>query len=174
MEIQAASTTTDNSGTVVRTWSNVAERWGSFSPASATEQTQAEQIESQITGTVEMRYYDGLSNRHRLLYPKSWTNLAAAITTTDGVSITVDSATGFPPTADLDYIIRVDDEFMIVTDGQGTTTWTVTRGAFGSTPATHLDARPVAFMAVLNIDSPIDPDNRHKDHIITCTEVDKG
>jgi hypothetical protein len=46
-------------------------------------------------------------------------------------SITVTSATGFPSSGN--YRIRIDDEFMLVTAGQGTTSWTVTREAEDST-----------------------------------------
>ncbi|MFA5378587.1 MAG: hypothetical protein WC455_22730 [Dehalococcoidia bacterium] len=69
------------------------------------------------------------------------TTLGAAIETADGTSITVSSATGFPATAQ--YRILVDDELMIVTAGATTTTWTVTRGAEGTTGATHLDGAAV-------------------------------
>lgn len=54
-----------------------------------------------------------------------------AQTTLDGAindsvtSIAVASTAGFPSSGD--FRIRVDDEFMLVTGGQGTTTWTVTR-----------------------------------------------
>jgi hypothetical protein len=49
-------------------------------------------------------------------------------------SIAVASALGFPMNT---YRIRVDEELMNVTAGQGTTSWTVTRGVNGTTPAAH-------------------------------------
>ena len=63
------------------------------------------------------------------------TTLSAAISTTGATSISVTSATGFPGSGN--YNIQVDSEVMTVTAGQGTTTWTVTRGVNGSTAATH-------------------------------------
>ncbi len=69
------------------------------------------------------------------------TTLAAAITSTTATSISVASATGFPQSGV--YPIVVDSEVMFVTGGQGTTTWTVTRGANGSTAATHLNGAAV-------------------------------
>ncbi|MFE5037174.1 hypothetical protein [Streptomyces sp. NPDC056683] len=63
------------------------------------------------------------------------TTLSGAIATTSATSITVTSAAGFPGSGN--YNIQVDSEVMTVTGGQGTTTWTVTRGVNGSTAATH-------------------------------------
>src|SRR5512133_1498446 len=51
------------------------------------------------------------------------TTLTGALTAS-ATTVTVSSATGFPTTP---FQIRVDDEFMQVTAGFGTTTWTVTR-----------------------------------------------
>lgn len=65
------------------------------------------------------------------------TTLSAAITTTTSpTSITVASAAGFPSSGN--YTILIDNEQMTVTAGQGTTTWTVTRGVNSTTAATHL------------------------------------
>jgi len=50
-------------------------------------------------------------------------------------SIVVNSATGFPSSAQ--YRILIGAELMLVTGGAGTTTWTVTRGAEGTTAASH-------------------------------------
>jgi hypothetical protein len=69
------------------------------------------------------------------------TTLSAAITTTDGTSISVASATGAPASGD--FVIIIDSERMLVTAGHGTTTWTVTRGYDGSTAATHLNGATV-------------------------------
>lgn len=51
-----------------------------------------------------------------------------------GVDVT--SALGFPATPP--YTVRVGSEWMRVTAGAGTTTWTVTRGYGGTTAAVHL------------------------------------
>lgn len=69
------------------------------------------------------------------------TTLAAAITTTTQTSISVAANAGFPGTGQFD--IQIDGETMTVTGGQGTNTWTVTRGARGSTAATHASAAAV-------------------------------
>jgi Tfp pilus assembly protein PilX len=69
--------------------------------------------------------------------PGASTTLASAITAGQ-TTMTVASATGFPTSA---FTLRVDDEYMAVTAGFGTTTWTVTRGVNGSTAAAHVTAQ---------------------------------
>jgi hypothetical protein len=53
-----------------------------------------------------------------------------AVGSSSGTTLTVTSATGFPGSGN--YDIQVRNEVMTVTAGQGTTSWTVTRGANGS------------------------------------------
>jgi len=65
------------------------------------------------------------------------TTITGALTAS-ATTVTVASATGFPSSA---FVIRVDDEFMTVTAGFGTTTWTVTRGSNGSTATTHVSGQ---------------------------------
>jgi hypothetical protein len=71
--------------------------------------------------------------------PGANTTLNGAVNATQ-TTITVSSATGFPTST---FTIRVDDEFMTVTGGFGTTTWTVTRGAKNSTAAAHVNSQSV-------------------------------
>lgn len=54
-------------------------------------------------------------------------------------TVTVSSATGFPTTP---FLIRIDDEFMQVIAGFGTTTWTVLR-ATNSSATTHVTGQTV-------------------------------
>jgi hypothetical protein len=65
--------------------------------------------------------------------PKTTTRPTA--TTAGATTITVASAAGFPTTGN--YYIRIDNEVLQVTGGQGTTTWTVSRGQLGTAAATH-------------------------------------
>jgi hypothetical protein len=67
------------------------------------------------------------------------TTLVGAVTATQ-TTITVNSASGFPTTS---FRIRIDDEYMDVTGGFGTTTWTVTRGVNSSTAASHVTSQSV-------------------------------
>lgn len=68
------------------------------------------------------------------------TTLAASMTSGQ-TTLTVPSAAGFPGSGN--YDIQIDSEVMTVTGGQGTTTWTVTRGVNGSTAASHASAAVV-------------------------------
>jgi Tfp pilus assembly protein PilX len=65
------------------------------------------------------------------------TTLNAAMTSSQ-TTISVASANGFPTSGN--YQVRIDDEDMTVTGGQGTTTWTVTRGVNGTTAAARIRA----------------------------------
>ncbi|MFF0268198.1 multicopper oxidase domain-containing protein [Kribbella sp. NPDC004536] len=60
-------------------------------------------------------------------------------------SITVASAAGFPTTGT--YFVRIDNEVLLVTGGQGTTTWTVSRGQLGTSAATHATGAVVSALA---------------------------
>jgi hypothetical protein len=71
--------------------------------------------------------------------PGANTVLTGALTASQ-TSLSVSSATGFPTSA---FVIRVDDEYMTVTAGFGTTTWTVTRGSNGSTATSHVNGQTV-------------------------------
>jgi hypothetical protein len=82
-----------------------------------------------------------------------YTTLAASISTTSASTISVTKYAGFPSTGN--YYIMVDSEQMQVTGGQGTATWTVTRGTNGTTPATHT-APAYVFQSATTI-IPIDP-----------------
>lgn len=64
--------------------------------------------------------------------PASWLTTAVGAT---GTTLTVGTATGFPVSGS--FTIQIDSEQMLVTAGQGTTTWTVRRGINGTTPVSH-------------------------------------
>jgi Tfp pilus assembly protein PilX len=71
--------------------------------------------------------------------PGASTTLSSAINSTQ-TTIGVPSAAGFPMSQ---YKIRVDDEVMTVTGGYGTTMWTVSRGASGTTATSHASGQTV-------------------------------
>lgn len=68
------------------------------------------------------------------------TTLSAAITTTAAASCTVTDATTFPTAGN--FRIKIDAEILIVTAVAGST-FTVTRGAEGTTAATHASGASV-------------------------------
>lgn len=82
-----------------------------------------------------------------------YTTLAAAVTGTGGTSISVTSAAGFPGSGP--FYVMIDAEQMQVTAGFGTTSWTVSRGANGTTAATHASGALVFQSATSLI--PIEP-----------------
>lgn len=84
---------------------------------------------------------EDLLNRKRLHDLDVVTTLAAAILTAGATSIQVASAAEFRTSGS--YSIRIDDEVMLMTAGQGTTTWTVTRGYGGTTAAVHANGASV-------------------------------
>src|SRR5215218_645588 len=71
--------------------------------------------------------------------PGASTTLSSAMTAAQ-TSLTVASASGFPTSQ---FKARIDDEVMTVTSGFGSTGWTVTRGANGTTAAAHATAQTV-------------------------------
>ncbi len=75
--------------------------------------------------------------------PKTTTRPTA--TTGGQTTITVASASGFPTTGS--YYIRIDNEVMQVTGGQGTTTWTVSRGQLGTAGSAHLSGATITALA---------------------------
>jgi hypothetical protein len=75
--------------------------------------------------------------------PKTTTRTNA--TNTTQTTITVASAAGFPATGA--YFIRIDNEVMQVTSGQGTTTWTVARAQLGTSRANHSSGATVTALA---------------------------
>jgi FtsP/CotA-like multicopper oxidase with cupredoxin domain len=75
--------------------------------------------------------------------PKTTTRPTA--TTAGQTTITVASAAGFPASGS--YYIRIDNEVMQVTGGQGTTTWTVLRHQLGTAAATHPSGAAVTALA---------------------------
>lgn len=78
------------------------------------------------------------NNSATITYPNgsTTTTLSAAITTTSATSISVTSGASFPSSGN--FMVGIGSELLLVTAGQGTTTWTVTRGYLGTTAATHL------------------------------------
>lgn len=75
--------------------------------------------------------------------PKTTTRPTA--TTAAATSITVASASGFPTAGT--YAVRIDNEVLQVTGGQGTTTWTVSRGQLGTAAAAHVSGATVTALA---------------------------
>jgi Tfp pilus assembly protein PilV len=82
------------------------------------------------------------------------TTLAGSgITSTTQLTVPVASATGFP--ASPPYIIKVDSELILISEGTGTTTWTAAevggRGYMGTAAATHASGAAVTQVARVHV-----------------------
>ena len=72
------------------------------------------------------------------------TTLAAAIATAGATTCTVRDVLGFASASDADDVVLIDEEFILVGGGLGTTAWSsLTRGYGGSTAAAHADGATV-------------------------------
>ncbi|MCW5666517.1 MAG: hypothetical protein KIT35_22015 [Piscinibacter sp.] len=116
---QSAGSTTASTGTGGQTSNNVAISWATPGSGPTT-----------VTGFC--------------VFDAGLTTLSAAISTTGATSMTVTSASQFPGSGN--YYVLIDSEVVQVTAGQGTTTWTITRGALGTTAATHSNGAAVSGM----------------------------
>ena len=141
-ETQAAS------GRHTETWAVLARVWAAVTPLTGGERKQAEQVQSDATRRVEIRRYEGLTPKDRALLPVACTLLNGA-RTAGQTSIVVDDVAGVSGTQAV--YAQCETELMLITAGHGTTTLTVTRGADGTTPASHADNTPFVILAVLEI-----------------------
>lgn len=66
VEIQEPTTTKDSAGGAVVTYATVATRWGQVEPLSSRERLLAGQIQSRQFLRIRLRYFEGLSTKHRL------------------------------------------------------------------------------------------------------------
>jgi len=77
------------------------------------------------------------------------TTLSGGVTAA-ATTLTVASSSAFPSQAP--FRILVDSEYMFVTAGAGTTTWTVVRGASSSTAAAHSSGAAVTLFTRVDLD----------------------
>lgn len=130
---------------------SVAGTEASYTPPIGTNTNQIKLTWSAVTGATSYSIYRSTTEGSEVLIEDgvtgtsytdaATTTLTAAIVSTSSTSISVASATGFPTSGN--YTIVIDTERMTVTGGQGTTTWTVTRGVDGTTAATHSNSASV-------------------------------
>jgi hypothetical protein len=95
------------------------------------------------SGSVSALAVGGTDQNYYQVNPRTTTRPTA--TTAAQTSITVAAAAGFPTTGS--YYIRIDNEVMQVTGGQGTTTWTVARGQLGTAAAAHATGATITALA---------------------------
>jgi head-tail adaptor len=147
-------------------WGSVASSGGSVS---GREFQWAQQMYPEGNYIVTVRHQPGYHSAQRFLYPDESTTLGASIDTVSETSVTL--ATAILGSTKSDQYIKIDSEFMIVTGGNGTTSLTVTRGAFGTTKATHSNAATVLFHKVLNIGAVLNMEQRDRTTVLACKDV---
>lgn len=158
----------DTTGFETDSWGAFATVWGSVKPMQGRERWQAMQVQPDVTHEITIRHLKGVNPEKRILAPKETTNLSAAISTTDGTTVTVNADFGISKSTQ--FRIYVDSEIMLVTSGHGTTTWNVTRGVDGTTAATHADDALVTLMGVFEIESVQNWDERNVYQKLQCKE----
>ena len=169
--IQSSTESRDTIGGVTKTWTNDATLYGTVSPLNGRERFEAQQVTPGLSHKAWLRYErgvtDSLTPRKRLLAPMYWTTLASSINSTE-TTISIVSAAGLP--LEGEYALRIENEFMTVTAGQGTTSQTVTRNVFGSAAASHASSGVVEHMSPINIGAVMNMEERDKTLQILGTE----
>jgi len=132
--IQKRTETRDAAGQPARAYTEFAIRWGK--PGKHTGGESHPEGARRSSQTVEWRMHQtrGISPKMRVLAPMAVTTLATAVAGAADTSFTVADAGDWP--LEGKYRARVASEIVEVTAGQGTTSWTVSRGLDGTTAAT--------------------------------------
>ena len=66
VEVQRIAEERDKQGGIVSSWTTIGQRWASVVPLSGREYWSAQQVQSDVTHGVTMRYLEGLTSKHRL------------------------------------------------------------------------------------------------------------
>ncbi len=83
--------------------------------------------------------------------PSTTTTTVSGGIDTSSTTLAVASTTGFPSSAE--FRVQIDSEVVVVTADAATTSWTVQRGADGTTPATHAGGATVTLVERVAIPS---------------------
>ena len=160
-------------GGVTKTWAQYAKRWMEEVPLGGSERFQSSQEQAFRRTRFRCQRAAGINPKMRVLAPKvgESTKLVGSINASV-TTIVVASATVFPQGQN--FRIRIGSELLEVTGGQSTTSWTVTRGADGTTATQHGDGAGVRHMVVYDIESIAPADNRDRMIDITAQEGAQG
>ena len=158
------------SGAIVDSWTNVRSIYAELLRMPANERIESQQVTPESLIDIRVRYADDIFAERRLLVPRNTDTLASAIASGAVTSITINDA-NLCPDARFSFI-RIEDEFLTVTAGYGTTTLTVTRGAFGSSAVAHSSSTVIIRMGVAEILSIVNTNNIKEEMILKCKEVD--
>ncbi len=150
-------------------WTSDATLWARVNELSGRERLLAQQITPDATTQIDIRFRNGVTVEKRFLVPLEATTLGAAIATTDGTAVTLSSAFGASTRAP--HAILVGSEFMWVTAGQGTTSITVARAAFGTTGAVHSNGATVQMYKEFYISAAPDVEGLRIEIACVCSET---
>jgi head-tail adaptor len=163
-----AGTADTQSGATTESWQNVRGQFVGLEFSGGGEDVQQEQVTGVANVKVTCRYSSDITTNKRWLIPRN-SSTVSAIANAGVTSITVGIA-NLVPNARFN-VLRVDDEFLIVTAGYGTTSLTVTRGAFGSTAAAHSAGVAIARYSIVQILGVTDSINLKTMLECDCKEV---
>lgn len=79
VDIQAHGETRAENGEVIATWTSIATVWASVEPLSGRELWQAQQVQSEATIRVRLRYFSGVTTKHRLKFGERLLDIKAVI-----------------------------------------------------------------------------------------------
>lgn len=80
IDIQAHTETPADDGTVARSWANVATDWrAAVIPLRGKEYFEARQVKDTTTHRIRIRYYDGLTPKHRIIHDSRTFNIETVI-----------------------------------------------------------------------------------------------
>lgn len=68
VRIERATQGRDAHGGITQTWSLLAHRWADVRPITARERVNAGEVLQDLTHTIEMRHFDGLTAKDRIVY----------------------------------------------------------------------------------------------------------
>lgn len=80
LAIQSATETPNAYGEPVKAWSTVATRWGRVEPMLGNERYTAQQVVGELSHKITMRYYSGLTPKHRLVFGSRVFHIESIIT----------------------------------------------------------------------------------------------
>jgi SPP1 family predicted phage head-tail adaptor len=155
--IQKRTDTVDSYGEPVPAWTAYATRWAAVEEMSASERFTGREEMAEVSHRIRLRSIAGVRPSWRVVWRQlEATTLASALGAGSGdTTATVASAAEFP--ADTHYLVQIEDEYVRVTGGQGTTSWTVERGLHGTTRAAHASGSTVYLLAVMEIEGILQP-----------------
>jgi len=68
IELQEYTTVSDGQGGSTATWQGIDTVWADIKPVGGSERYEIESLKGNITHTVRLRYYSGLSNENRFIF----------------------------------------------------------------------------------------------------------